>query len=109
MLEIASTLSYSKYEDVKDCLNANLMSSTLDKIYGGDTNVNRAKSKSLRGKFDDMRMLESENIFQYCTRLKDVVNRIRGSTRTIDDETVVRKVLRTLLPKYAIRVFSIQE
>ena len=79
------------------------------KIYGGDTNVNRAKFESLRGKFDDMRMLESENISQYCTRIKDVVNAIRGSIGTIDDETIVRKVLRNLLPKYDIRVFTIQE
>ena len=76
MLEIASSLSYSVYEDVKYFLNANLMWTTLAKIYGGDKNVNRAKSKSLRGKFDDMRMLESENISQYCTRIKDVVNEL---------------------------------
>ena len=47
MLEIAYTLSYSIYEDVKDFLNANLMWTTLAKIYGGDTNANKAKSKSL--------------------------------------------------------------
>ena len=56
-----------------------------------------------------MRMLESENISQYCTRVKDVVNAIRDAARIIDDETVVRKVLITLLPKYAIRVSTIQE
>ena len=81
----------------------------LAKIYGGDTNVNRAKFESLRGKFDDMRMLESENISQYCTWVKDVVNAIRGSVGIIDDETIVRKVLRTLLPKYSIRVSTMQE
>ena len=57
-----------EYEHVKDCLNTNLMWNTLAKIYGGDTNVNRAKSESLRRKYDDMIMLESENIFPYCTR-----------------------------------------
>ena len=36
MLEIASALSYSEYEDIKDFLNANLMWTTLAKIYGGD-------------------------------------------------------------------------
>ena len=85
------------------------MRTTLAKIYVGDTNFNRAKPESLRGKFDDMRMLESENISKYCTRTKDVVNAIRGLVGTIDDETVVRKVLRTLLPKYSIRFYSIQE
>ena len=91
MLEIASALSYSKYEDVKDCLNANLMWNTLAKIYGGDTNVSRAKSKSLRGKFDDMRMLESETITQYCERIKYAINAIRGDNEKIKNETMVRK------------------
>ena len=52
----------------------------LHTIYGGDTNFLRAKSKSLRGKFDDMRMKEGQNIAQYCSRIKDVVNAIRVST-----------------------------
>ena len=109
MLEITSALSYLEYEDVKGYANAKLMWDKLATIYGGDINVNRAKFQSLRGKFDDMRMLESENISQYCTRVKDVFNAIRGATGIIDDEIVVIKVLRTLLPKYAIRVSAIQE
>ena len=67
----------------------------------------RAKSKSLRGKFNDMRMQEGENITQYFSRIKDVVNTIRGSTGKIYDGTVLSKVLRTLLPIYAIRVSTI--
>ena len=39
-------------------------------IYGGDKNVLRAKAKSLRGKFDDMRMQEGENIAQYFSRIR---------------------------------------
>ena len=57
----------------------------LHTIYGGDKNVLRAKVESLWGKFDDMRMQEDENITQYCSRIKDVVNVIRGATRKIDD------------------------
>ena len=56
-----------------------------------------------------MRMQEGENIAKYFSRIKDVVNYIRGSTGKIADETVLRKVLRTLLPIYAIRVPAIQE
>ena len=48
----------------------------LKTIYGEDDNVLRAKSKSLRGKFDDMRMTEDENIVQYYTRVKEVINAI---------------------------------
>ena len=58
MLEIASTLSYAKYDDIKGCDTAHKMWETLSNIYGGDDNVKRAKRESLRGKFDDMKMEE---------------------------------------------------
>ena len=77
--------------------------------YGGDTNVLRAKSKSLIGKFDEMRMQPSETIAKYCGRIKDVVNAIRRANEVIDNETKISKVLRTFLPIYAIRVCAIQE
>ena len=62
MLEIASTLRYLEFEDVKDCTTAKDIWDILHTIYGGDTNVLRAKAKSLRGKFEEMRMVEGETI-----------------------------------------------
>ena len=56
MLEIASTLSYVEYDDIKECNTAYKMWETLSNIYGGDDNIKRAKRESLRGKFDDMKM-----------------------------------------------------
>ena len=43
MLEIASTLSYAKSNDLKDCDNTKKMQEKLKTIYGGDGNVLRAK------------------------------------------------------------------
>lgn len=108
MLEIASTLSYPEFEDIKECTNANKIWDTLKTIYEGDTNV-ITKSESLTGKFDEMRILEGETIVQYCARVKEVVNAIRGANGNIDDETIIRNFLRTLLPIYAIKVSAIQE
>ena len=77
MLEIASSLSYPEFEDIKDCTTVEDMWDTLARIYGGDLNVLKVKAESLRGKFDEMRMQEGENIAQYCGRIKEVVNDIR--------------------------------
>ena len=49
MIDIASTLSYEEFDDVKDCKTAFDMWNKLKDIYGGDDNVRRAKAKSLRG------------------------------------------------------------
>ena len=54
MLEIASSLNYVEFDDIKDCETTKSMWDSLHTIYGGDKNVQRAKSKSLRSKFDDM-------------------------------------------------------
>ena len=54
-------------------------------------------------------MREDENIEKYVERIKASVSAIKASRGDINDKIVVRKVLRTLLPIYTIRVSSIQE
>ena len=81
----------------------------LKEIYGGDDNVRRAKVESLRGQFGQMKMREDENIAKYVERIKVSVSAIGASLGEIKEETVISKVLRTLLPIYAIRVSAIQE
>ena len=81
----------------------------LAQIHGGDKNVLRDEVKKLRGKFDDMRMKEGEIVAQNSSRIKEVVNAIRGVGGIIFDETIINKVLWTLLPIYAIRISTIQE
>ena len=48
MIDIASTLSYAEFDEIKDSKTAFYMWNKLKKIYGGDENVKRAKAKSLR-------------------------------------------------------------
>ena len=88
MLEIASVLTYSEYEDINNYGTTKLIWDTLAKIYGGDTNVKRSKAKSLRGKFDDIKMLGDETIAQYYVRVKDVANAIREAHGRIEAETI---------------------
>ena len=109
MLEIASTLSCVEFDDIK-CYNiAKKMWDAMTTIYGGDKNIKRAKSESLKGKFDDIRMEEGENIAQYVARIKELVNTITKANGKLDNDIVLSKFLRTLLPIYAIRVSTIHE
>ena len=57
MLEIASALSYVEFDDIKGFDSVKKMWDVLHTIYGSDKNVLWAKVESLRGKFDDMRIL----------------------------------------------------
>ena len=56
-----------------------------------------------------MKMREDDNIAKYVERVKANVSVIKASGGDISGETVISKVLRTLLLVYAIRVSAIQE
>ena len=45
MLEITSTLSYAEFDDIKGCASEKKMWDALHTIYGGDTNILKAKSR----------------------------------------------------------------
>lgn len=109
MIEITSALTDSEFNDLEGCNDAKAMWNKLTSVYGGDEHVQREKADSLRGQLESMRMNEGENIIQYSTRLKETVNQIKGAGGTIEEKDVTSKLLRTLLPAYAIRVFAINE
>ena len=89
MIDIASTLNYAKFYEVKDYGTAYEMWIKLKSIYGGDDNVRRAKVESLRGQFDQMKMREDENIAKYSDRIKASVCAIKASGGNIEDKIVV--------------------
>ena len=71
--------------------------------------MRRAKAKILRDQFDQMKMREDENIAKYVEGIKVIVSMIKSSRGDIDNKIVVSKVLRTLIPIYAIILSTIQE
>lgn len=98
-----------EFIDVQDKDTPKDVWDTLETIYGSDEHVKQAKEDSLRGKFEDMRMVEGETIQQYGVRIKSIFGDIKSTGGKIDDATIVNKFLRSLLPVYAIRVAAIQE
>jgi hypothetical protein len=54
-------------------------------------------------------MEEDEKIVYYFLYIDEVVNTIRGLDETIDDSTIVDKVLRTLPKRFDLKVSSLEE
>ena len=107
--DIASTLSYEEFDEVKDSKTTFEMWNKLKDIYGGDDNVRRVKAKIHRGQFDHMRMREDENVAKYMERIKASVSAIRAFGGEIKEQIVVSEILRTFPHIHAIRVSTIQE
>lgn len=108
MIEIDSSPTNIE-NDVKDYVNSKEMWERLTLIYGGDQHVQKSKVDSLKGKYDEMRMKDEENITQYSFRIKEFVSVVKGVGGTLTNEEVVSKILRTLSSQYVIWVSSIQE
>ena len=100
MIDIASSLNYSEFDEVKNCPSAFDMWEKLKKVFGGEKNVQSSKAKILRGKFDQLKMKGGENITQSSERVKDRVSAIKIARGKIDDETIIKKVLRNLPKRY---------
>ena len=62
MIDIASSLNYSEFGEVKDCPTTFDMWEKLHRVYKGDKNVKTTKEESFIGNFDRMKMKACEKI-----------------------------------------------
>ena len=65
MIETVYSLNDVKFDDIMNYDNAEKIWDMLKLVHGGDDNVIRPKVEILRGKYDDIRMKEGENVGQY--------------------------------------------
>lgn len=74
-----------------------------------DNKVISIKLQTLRGNFESLAMKEKEPVQNYLSRVSSIVNQMRSYGEIIGDETVVRKVLRSLTNDYIHIVATIEE
>jgi hypothetical protein len=71
--------------------------------------VKTVKLQTLRRNFETLFMNDSETIDQFMMRFKHIVHQLRTQGEEISDQTVVEKVLRSLLEKFDMVVVAIEE
>jgi len=81
----------------------------LENLYEGDKYVKCAKMQSLKGKFENLKMSEDENITSYMKKVNELVCGIRCAGGVLDEDEIVAKVLRSLPPTYKHKVTAIKE
>jgi hypothetical protein len=54
-------------------------------------------------------MQEAENVSDYCVRVKDVVNKMATLWEIVDKEVLIKKVLRSLKPRWNHVAIIIEE
>ena len=109
MIDIYFPLNYATFDEVKNYTTDYDIWIYKKDVYGEYDSIRRDKAKSLRGQFDQIKMREYEKFAMYNHRIKAMVFAINASRGMIEDETLVSKFLKTILPTYAIRMSTIQE
>jgi hypothetical protein len=81
----------------------------LQKHYEGDAKVKGAKLQTYRGKFEQLKMKEDEDIASYFLQVDEIVNSIKGLGEEIKELVVVQKVLRSLPMRFDPKISSLEE
>ncbi|XP_074328442.1 uncharacterized protein LOC141666351 [Apium graveolens] len=81
----------------------------LQKSFQGVEKVKKVRLQVLRGEFENLKMKSSENIGEFVTRLKMVINEMKRNGESLDDVRVMEKLLRSLTRKFDYVVTSIEE
>jgi hypothetical protein len=63
----------------------------------------------LKREFQNLKMQEAENVSDYCVRVKDVVNKMATLREIVEKEVLIKKVLRSLTPRWTHVAIIIEE
>ncbi|XP_043710374.1 uncharacterized protein LOC122659308 [Telopea speciosissima] len=106
---LMSGLVDSELLKVMGCTTAKQIEDKLCSVHEGDGKIKEAKLQTHRAQFKCLKMAEDETIKAYMLRVNEVVNAIRGLGEEIKDPVIVKKVLRSLPPRFDSKVFAIEE
>ncbi|CAM8994918.1 unnamed protein product [Rhodiola kirilowii] len=81
----------------------------LQTAFEGTDKVRNSRMQAVTTRFEEMKMKESETITEYNTRVLELSNEASALGKPIDEERLASKVLRSLPPRFAIKVTAIEE
>ena len=78
-------------------------------IYEGNEKVKDAKLQTYRIQFEQLKMKEDETVGKYFLRVEEMVNAMKALGETIDEPSLVQKILRSLPDRFNSKVSAIEE
>ncbi|VFQ67257.1 unnamed protein product [Cuscuta campestris] len=97
------------YRKISRCETAKQMWEKLEVTYKGTAQVREAKIDHLTHKYELFSMKENKKIEEMFERFSNIINPLNLLGKTFTDRELVRKVLRSLSPKWRSKVDAIEE
>ncbi|GAU26253.1 hypothetical protein TSUD_224440 [Trifolium subterraneum] len=105
---IHQCVSPDNFERVGDALSSKEAWDNLEKAYGGATKVKKVRLQTYKRQFELLQLEEKESVGDFVTRVTKLVNLMKGCGESMNDQSVVEKILRSLTPRFDI-VVAIEE
>ena len=93
----------TNYDSVKEAWDI------LQTHFGGSGDMKRTKIVILTSKFEELKMREDENLYEYFTKLHDISNEAFALGKHLSDTKMVRKIFRSLPDRFQPKLMAIEE
>ncbi|CAM8903189.1 unnamed protein product [Rhodiola kirilowii] len=109
MNAIFSGVDGKNFKMISTCEIAKTSWDILRTAHEGTTKVKISRMETVTSKFENLRMQEDETIADFNTRVLDISNEAFALGEPMTEETLVRKVLRSLTKRFAMKALAVKE
>ncbi|CAM8882475.1 unnamed protein product [Rhodiola kirilowii] len=109
MNAIFSGVDGKNFKMISTCEIAKKAWDILQTAHKGTSKVKISRMEMVTSKFENLRMQEDETIADFNTRVLDISNEAFALGEPMTKETLVRKVLRSLTRRFAMKALAVKE
>ncbi|CAM8890146.1 unnamed protein product [Rhodiola kirilowii] len=106
---IFSGVDGKNFKMISTCEVAKKAWDILQTAHEGTTKVKISRMEMVKSKFENLRMQEDETIADFNTRVLDISNESFALGEPMSEETLVRKMLRSLPKRYAMKALAVKK
>jgi hypothetical protein len=106
---LCKALSPSEFAKISNSESAKEAWEILETTYEGTKLAKSTKLQMLISTFQEIKMLENETFGEFYSKMSDLRNSIVSLGKPITDLKLIRKILKSLLERFRIKVTTIEE
>jgi len=106
---LCQALSPSEFAKISNCESVQEAWKILETTYEGTKLVKSAKLQMLISRFEEIKMLEEETFGEFYSKMSDLRNLMVSLGKPVSNVKLIRKILRSFLERFKIKVTAIEE